>query len=171
IYVRIDYSGRGLSPAEQVKQAAIRATAGVGEWTRPGAAAEGESLWEFFHHREDVVVAPSGRALTLLLIFDQFEEVFTIAQTDEAGRARAQEFLEQLADLVENRPPVAIEDDETAADRYDFSRADYRVLIALREDYLANLDSLNGLMPSITQYRLLLARMNADIAIVSVVRL
>lgn len=170
IYVRIDYSGRGLSPAAQVKQATEKAIAAVGEWTQPGVAQPGESLWEFFHHREDVVLDPNGRALTLLLIFDQFEEVFTLAQTDDAGRARAQEFLEQLADLVENRPPVALEDDEAAVDRYDFARADYRVLIALREDYLANLESLKSLMPSITQNRLRLARMNGVQAIEAVVR-
>ena len=52
---------------------------------------------------------PSGRTLLPLLIFDQFEEIFTLAQADDAGRLRAKQFLDDLADLVENRPPAALE--------------------------------------------------------------
>ena len=44
-----------------------------------------------------------------LLIFDQFEEIFTLAQNDDFGRKRAAQFLDDLADLVENRPPKALE--------------------------------------------------------------
>ena len=44
-----------------------------------------------------------------LLIFDQFEEIFTLAQSDDFGRARAARFIDELADLVENRPPKALE--------------------------------------------------------------
>jgi hypothetical protein len=40
-----------------------------------GVAAEGESLWEFLHHRDDVLRDADGRTLTPLLIFDQFEEI------------------------------------------------------------------------------------------------
>jgi len=98
----------------------------------------GESLWEFLHHRGDLLRDASGRTLLPLLIFDQFEEIFTLAQADDRGRLRAREFVEELADLVENRPPLALErrleHDDTAADDFDFARADYRILIALRED-------------------------------------
>ena len=109
-----------------------------------------------------------------LLIFDQFEEIFTLAQADDAGRLRAREFLADLADLVENRPPEALEarleDDEAAAEDFDFARADYRILIALREDYLAHLESVKGSMPSITQNRMRLARMNGAQALSAVVK-
>ena len=98
-----------------------------------------------------------------LLIFDQFEEIFTLAQSDDFGRQRAAQFLEDLADLVENRAPKALEAridaDDAAAEQFDFARADYRILIALREDYLAHLEGLKGAMPSITQNRMRLARM------------
>ena len=66
----------------------------------------GESLWEFLHHRDDVLRDESGKTLIPLLIFDQFEEIFTLAQNDDFGRKRAAQFLEDLADLVENRPPA-----------------------------------------------------------------
>jgi hypothetical protein len=174
VYVRIDYAPESPPPAEQIKQAIFRATALAGHWTRPGSAIEGESLWEFLHHRGDLLRDADGRTLLPLLIFDQFEEIFTLAQADDAGRVRAQRFLEDLADLVENRPPAALEErleqDEAAAEDYDFARADYRILIALREDYLAHLESVKAIMPSITQNRMRLARMTGAQALSAIVK-
>ena len=174
VYVRVDYSRDSPPPAEQIKQAIFKATAAAGHWSRPGTAIEGESLWEFLHHRGDLLRDASGRTLLPLLIFDQFEEIFTLAQADDAGRLRAKEFLSDLADLVENRPPIALEarldQDEAAAEDFDFARADYRILIALREDYLAHLESVKGVMPSITQNRMRLARMTGAQALSAVVK-
>jgi hypothetical protein len=163
VYVRIDYSPDSPSPSEQIKGAIFRATQASGQWTQAGVAVEGESLWEFMHHRDDVLRDATGRTLTPLLIFDQFEEIFTLGQMDDFGRRRAAEFIGDLADLVENRPPKVLEErierDEAAAERFDFARSDYRILIALREDYLAHLEGLKADMPSITQNRMRLARM------------
>ena len=126
MYVRVDYSPDSPPPSEQIKQAIFRATSAAGHWTRPGSAIEGESLWEFLHHRGDLLRDADGRTLLPLLIFDQFEEIFTAAQADDAGRLRAKAFLEDLADLVENRPPAdlerRLEQDEADAEHYDFSR-------------------------------------------------
>ena len=174
VYVRVDYGAAAPSPAEQIKQAVFRATGAAGHWTRPGAAEQGESLWEFLHHRDDELRDAEGKPVIPLLIFDQFEEIFTLAQADDAGRARAAGFIADLADLVENRPPKAlearIESDDTLAERFDFARADYRVLIALREDYLAHLESLKASMPSITQNRMRLARMTGEQALEAVLK-
>ena len=174
VYVRIDYAPESPAPSEQIKQAVFRATAAAGVWTQPGAAVQGESLWEFLHHRGDLLRDASQHTLTPLLIFDQFEEIFTLGQADDAGKLRARQFLDDLADLVENRPPAALEarleHDDAAAEDFDFARADYRVLIALREDYLAYLESVKGTMPSITQNRMRLARMTGTQALSAVVR-
>ena len=164
IYVRIAYSARcaGARRADQAGDPRRpRATPANGR--RPGSPSAGESLWEFLHHRDDVLLDEAGKPLIPLLIFDQFEEIFTLAQTDEAGRARAARFIDDLADLVENRAPreleAKLEADDSTAERFDFARGDYRVLISLREDYLAPLESLKAKMPSITQNRLRLAPM------------
>ena len=173
VYVRVDYSPDSPAPSEQIKQAIFRATEAAGHWSRPGSAVEGESLWEFLHHRGDLLRDASGSTLLPLLIFDQFEEIFTLAQADDAGRLRAKRFLDDLADLVENRPPAELErrleEDDAVAEDYDFARADYRILIALREDYLAHLESVKGAMPSITQNRMRLARMTGAQALSAVV--
>ena len=90
VYVRIDYSPESPPPSEQIKQAIFRATAAAGHWTRPGTA-----------DRRRVAVgvpAPPRRPAARrerharcmpLLIFDQFEEIFTLAQADDSGRQRA----------------------------------------------------------------------------------
>ena len=174
IYVRVDYSPESPPPADQIKQAIFKATAEAGHWTRPGSAVAGESLWEFLHHRGDLLRDSSGRTVLPLLIFDQFEEIFTLAQADDRGRLRAKEFLDELADLVENRPPAALErridNDEVDAGDFDFARADYRILIALREDYLAHLEGVKATMPSITQNRMRLARMTGAQALSAVMK-
>ena len=174
VYVRIDYATDSVSPSEQIKQAILRATQTSGTWTQTGVAVEGESLWEFLHHRDDVLRDADGQPIIPLLIFEQFEEIFTLAQADDAGRRRAAIFIEDLADLVENRPPKALEakleSDDSVIERFDFGRADYRVLIALREDYLAHLEGVKSAMPSITQNRMRLARMNGQQALAAVMK-
>ena len=174
IYVRVDYGREAPEPAEQIKQAITRTARRAGEWTQLGVAAEGESLWEYLHHRDDVLLDEAGKTLIPLLIFDQFEEIFTLAQSDDFGRARAATFIADLADLVENRPPKSVEAkleaDDALAERFDFARSDYRVLISLREDYLAPLEGLKSAMPSITQNRLRLAPMTGTQAMTAVMR-
>ena len=174
VYVRIDYGKEAPEPAEQIKQAIRRTARGSGEWTQVGVAADDESLWEFLHHRDDVLRDAAGTTLIPLLIFDQFEEIFTLAQSDDFGRARAAHFVEELADLVENRPSKSLEKrldaDDSLAERFDFARSDYRVLIALREDYLAPLEGLKTAMPSISQNRLRLAPMTGTQALEAVTR-
>jgi len=174
VYVRIDYAPDSPSPTEQIKQAIFTATASTGHWTKAGTAIEGESLWEFLHHRDDILKDANGKTLIPLLIFDQFEEIFTIAQTDDVSRNRAASFIEDLADLVENRLPkkveALLEEDDSITERFDFNREDYRVLIALREDYLAHLESVKGVMPSITQNRMRLAPMTGSQALAAVIK-
>jgi tetratricopeptide (TPR) repeat protein len=174
VYVRVDYSRDAPEPAEQIKQAIARTARSSGQWTQVGVAAAGESLWEYLHHRDDVLRDESGNTLIPLIIFDQFEELFTLAQSDDFGRARAARFIADLADLVENRAPKSLEakldTDESMAERFDFARSDYRVLIALREDYLAPLEGLKSAMPSITQNRLRLAPMTGTQALTAVMR-
>ena len=174
VYVRLDYGKDSPPPSEQIKQAIFRATKEAGQWAQVGVSQTGESLWEFLHHRDDVLRDRSGRTLIPLLIFDQFEEIFTLAQGDDFGRQRAAQFIADLADLVENRAPHALEArleaDEAGMEKFDFARADYRILIALREDYLAHLEGLKTAMPSVTQNRMRLARMTGVQALAAVTR-
>ena len=92
IYVRIAYSADAPEPGEQIKQTILQTARHAGQWTQAGVASAGESLWEFLHHRDDVLLDEAGKPLIPLLIFDQFEEIFTLAQT-RRGRPRARRAL------------------------------------------------------------------------------
>jgi hypothetical protein len=163
VYFRLDHGGGAAPPAEQLKTLVSRATAEAGAWTRPGISAPGETIWEFFHHRDDRLCAADGRFLTPVLVLDQFEELFTLGVAADEARVRAQVFLDELADLVENRPPAAFEarlESGTAdVEAFDFTRSDYRVLLSLREDYLPHLEGLKATMPSVMQNRQRLTRL------------
>ena len=163
VYFRFDHGEGAPPPAEQIKTLVRRATAEAGAWTRPGISAAGETIWEFFHHRDDRLRAADGRFLTPVLVLDQFEELFTLGVAANEARERAQVFLDELADLVENRPPAAFEarlESGTAdVEAFDFTRSDYRVLLSLREDYLPHLEGLKATMPSVMQNRQRLTRL------------
>ena len=156
IYVRLDHSAAAPPLTEQIKTFVFRETARAGTWTHGGVAGRAESLWEFFHHREDRLLDSDGSVVTPVLVCDQFEELFTLgAAADPETRRRATGFIAELADLVENRPPAnleaRLEQSSAEMEAFDFSRADYRVLITLREDYLPHLESQKTLMPSLMQ--------------------
>jgi hypothetical protein len=174
IYVRLDHSPESAPLPDQVKAVVQFETRLAGTWSRPGSAIAGESLWEFFHHRDDVLQGGRGQVLTPVLIFDQFEELFTLGAAGDQTRSRADAFLAELADLVENRPPASFESRLEAggldAETFDFSRSDYRVLISLREDYLPHLESLRTAMPSLMQNRVRLTRLAGPAALDAVMK-
>src|SRR4051812_35266873 len=104
IYIRLDHAEGSPLPAEQVKAMVAAAAAQAGTWTKPGAAKPEESLWEFFHHRDDRLLDANGNTIVPVLVFDQFEELFTLGAAAGAQRDRAVAFIGELAELVENRP-------------------------------------------------------------------
>jgi hypothetical protein len=140
----------------------------------PGSAVPGRSLWEFLHHRDDVLIDERGNTLIPLVIFDQFEEIFTLGQMDDFGRARAAEFIEDLADLVENRPPRAIESmletEDSIVERFDFNRAGLPHPHRAARGLPRAPRGLKASMPSITQNRMRLARMTGHQALAAVVK-
>jgi hypothetical protein len=78
VYVRLDHSEGAPSPTEQIKELVRTETAKIGTWTKPGIAQPGESLWEFFHHRGDRLIDRDSLGVVPVLVFDQFEELFTL---------------------------------------------------------------------------------------------
>lgn len=128
--------------------------------------AEQESLWEYLHR----VVFWDWRnnLITPVLIFDQFEEIFTLGQ----NRAATEEFLRQVADLTENYIPGQVrsrmEAGETILFPHDQPKS--KVILSLREDFVARLDGLRHLMPSVMHNRFSIARMNGEQALLAVQR-
>jgi WD40 repeat protein len=105
-----------------------------------------ETLWEYFHKKDCDWWDSNNRLVKPVLIFDQFEELLTVGQSTPLRSERTASFLNELEDLIENRPPAALlkrfDADRTLARQYDLERVDYRVVLTLREDFLPDLEGL-----------------------------
>ncbi len=115
----------------------------------------GETLWSYFHRVP--FWDKRNRPLVPVLVFDQFEELFTLG----ASSSSVDPFLTELADLVENHIPArlrALGDQAVLPPTYDKPKA--QVVLSLREDYLPRLDDLRPRIPSLMLSRYRLRRMN-----------
>jgi tetratricopeptide (TPR) repeat protein len=162
--IRLDHAAPAPPLPDQVKAAVTRAIVGAGGRVEYTDAKASDTLWEHFHRRGLRLRTPKGEPVSLVLVLDQFEELFAIGQASEETRARAARFLTELADLIENRVPKALEaqleESPTLARQFVLDDRGYRALICLREDYLPHLESLRSSMPSIAENRMRLTRMN-----------
>ena len=103
VYVRLDMRNRA---APLIEQAATALRAEVGKHGVDSQGANpGESLWEHLHGNHVAWWSRRNQSLTPLFVFDQFEEVFTLGAENADGIERL--WLD-LADLIENRIPVAL---------------------------------------------------------------
>ena len=121
---------------------------------RNGCAASGieyvpgdyRSLWHFFKTAEfwkdDLLLEP-------VLILDQFEEIFTLQ-----SEARRHAFIDQLSYLARGVQPES-KDDEASAPAAVLSATPPRIKIVLsmREDFLANVEELSDRIPEILDNR------------------
>lgn len=161
VLLRIDYRA-GLAPRLQV----LQALAAEAARRRVGAdpPRDDETLWAYFHRAGAGFWNERNRPLLPVLVFDQFEELFTQGQADAAARARAAAFVAELADLVEDRMPLALqqalEHDPQQAEAYDGGRRGCKILLSFREDYLAQIEGLRAVMPSVMRNRFRLLPMD-----------
>lgn len=166
VYVRVDYDPSAPSPVAQVRNKLAEAAAR--DAIDAPRLPEDISLWEFFHLPESDFWNVDNELVTPVIVLDQFEEIFTAATRGTENKARAGQFLQEVADLVEGRPPEALKrrlDASLAgADLYTFAEHRYKVVISLREDYLADLESARWRMPSVMTNRFRLLPMNGETA-------
>src|SRR5438552_1188272 len=95
----------------------------------------GETLWEYFHRVDSHFWSSHNELVTPLLAFDQFEEFFTLGRETADRNRRGSEFISDLADLVENRPPAALRNDPARAREFNFKPTPLKVLLSMREDF------------------------------------
>lgn len=132
--------------------------------------ADESSLWQYLNTAR---FSRDGQPVKLVLVLDQFEELFT--RVREAKPEAELPFIHDLADVVRRRLPDAVlrekseelerveeaidEGDaspETRARRdalvqllYETKCADVKVLLAIREDYLPDLERLREAIPAV----------------------
>jgi WD40 repeat protein len=120
-----------------------------------------ESVWRYLHRRVSGLRNRDGQPVVPVLVFDQFEEIFTLRRGDKIAETGFRPFLRELADCVENRLPEEIKErlEQEPDARGEFAnlelgRQEYRIILSLREDYVAYLDDLSQMMPSTMENRM-----------------
>lgn len=170
VYVKLDFTEGSASLTEQVRSA-LREVMADGELDGP-AFASSDSLWEYFHRRDAAFWTRRNRPAVPVLVFDQFEELFTVGREHASAELGVDEFLEDFADLIENRTPARLRDAEEGdpAEEFHFGECDCRAIVALREDFLAQLEELRTQIRSIAQNRIRLGRLSQSEALDAVLR-
>lgn len=153
VRLRLDYSSSGAPLIEQVKQRlqnelrenkVIERVKGGNE-PAPSFSEE-ETLWEYFHRVDHV--NEDGKTVTPILVFDQFEEIFTIGKRHPDRDL----LIDELNDLVEDQVPAAVKErllSRVGMFPYLRSQIAVRVVFGLREDYLPHMNALKPRIPSI----------------------
>jgi len=159
VVLRLDYSPHAASPVEQVKALTEAAARGNGiDIESEHESPHTETLWEYFHRVH--FWGPRNDRLAPVLVFDQFEETFTMGNR----RREDSDIFEQLADLAENRIPAVVrERAEATGERQSVESGppNYKIVVSLREDFVWRLDSLRPILPAILRNRFALGPLDA----------
>ena len=138
---------------------AVRTAAGIARADQVGG--DQSSAFQFFKTVE--FWSESNDLLRPVLILDQFEELFTL-QSADARRV----FIGQLAELVRGRTPGGRER-ATGDAPIDDSPPDIKIVMALREEFVANLQDLAQEIPAILHNRFRLGPLSAATARAAIV--
>lgn len=131
----------------------------------------GDDLWTYLH-RSDFVEAALSQGAIPVFVFDQFEELFTRGMADPARQQECVELLDLLANLIQGRVPGTLrqrfEENPDQMAHLLLDQPSYRIVIALREDYLPFLEELSVRAPMFNRSRLRLLPMNRAEALLAV---
>lgn len=125
-----------------------------------------ESLWEMMKR---LYFEAGGLPAVPVLIFDQFEEVFTLDHTHSSRR----NFLQQLADLCNESTPESIHEmligyaqgkgktmmSPESMQWWD-KQPELRIILSIRSDFLHRLDEVSTIIPGILNNRYQLQPLN-----------
>jgi ABC-type phosphate transport system ATPase subunit len=119
-----------------------------------------ETLWEYFHKEQ------LWKSVTPILIFDQFEEIFTLAKKSTRFESKElNDFWEELADLIENSIPEKLKEkflNEKEQIDYSYNNQKIKILFSFREEFLPEFENITSKIPSIKYSRFRLMPMNGN---------
>ncbi|WP_210490016.1 hypothetical protein [Rufibacter aurantiacus] len=161
VYLRPNYSDKEGDFVIEVQKSIFNSAKERGFNVEVEAINSKETLWEFFH-RSPIKDVITGKRLIPVLVFDQFEEIFTLGTIDKSSELRdnTKNLIDFLADLIENNPPEILPEEQRIELQYKYASSiiPVKVLFSFREEYLSHFYSLSNIIPSIAygnlQYRL-----------------
>jgi Novel STAND NTPase 1 len=167
IYIVLKHDEREPALVQQVKDEISR-TITSGNIDAPQPRPE-ETLWEYFHRKDVEWWDKENNLLTPVLVFDQFEEVITVGRESPDRQRRADDFLTELENLAGHSTPepfaLRLEQDPTLAANYLAYGNDFKLVLALREDFLPELESLRERLKGVMTNRYRLLPMNGQQAL------
>ena len=169
IYVRFEIAPSAAPLTDQLRESVINTIrTEVPDALLPS---DDETLWEYLHRNDFELWSARNYPLTVVIVLDQFEELFTLG---ERVPERIEEFRNDLGDLAENRIPAElasrIDGDEGVARRFNLRSCNYKLLISLREDFLPELEGWRQLIPALGRTRMRLLPMQLGEAFDAVYR-
>lgn len=113
-------------------------------------------LWAFFH--TNIFWSKDNHRVVPVVFIDQFEEIFTICE----DKAVVQDFFTLLNDLFQVLPPdEALRQIEEKGIRIDFNEStNFRLILSLREDFLARLEDYSYNIPVLRKNRVGVSPLN-----------
>lgn len=124
------------------------------------------TLWEWFYRTDAHFYNERSRRVRPVLVFDQFEEAFTHGRATPEVAAATDRFLDQLIDLIRGSVPAPVaerlEQDAARALDYVSDRDACGVLLAIRQEFLAELLRLRPRLPSLLDHRFELSGMTLE---------
>ena len=148
VYIRIDFNNRNIDPLDYIKSQIVQSYASY----HYEISKIETTLWEYFHGNN--IKKDTGIDFTTILLFDQFEEIFTI------GKEKSDDLIRELSYLSENKVPPDID-----VENFDLGRNNYRILFSLRSDYLPDLEKLKKNIPNILSNSFAITQMNSKKAL------
>ena len=156
VFIRSENTGRPLVESTLL---ALNAAAGQQKDERGQISGLPETLWE---QMKRLRFEAGGLPATPVLVFDQFEEVFTMDHRQQSRDA----FLEQLADLCNESTPETVHEQliNMATGKADAmvapeimqwwdAQPEIRIVISIRSDFLHKMDEISTLIPGILRNR------------------
>ena len=173
VYIRLHYEETGLPAKGQVFTEIERVIKDSDGGIEARLPEDSESLWEYFHRSDTDWWDNKNHLLIPVLVFDQFEEVVTIARGNDLRMQRTDAFLNDLEDLVECHVPEVLQQQldldpagRTAfGEKFDLTKNAFRIILSLREDFLAELEVLRERLRGIMLNRYRLLPMNGEQAL------
>jgi hypothetical protein len=164
VYIRFNYFD-DATPDEQILSA-IRKAASASNLNMAPSLPQ-RSIYEYLQNAWPQTKSNDERRPTVTLVFDQFEEIFTLGSRS----SYAQPLIELLESLT-GRPGSLSLAELIADDRaeLEIDRPICRVLLSMREDFLADLDKLSLRLPALSYNRFRLGPLKGESALSAISR-
>ncbi len=166
VHVRLEFSDVVKDPPLQQVMRRLREELDKEKAEYPEPRNAG-GLWEYLHRKDLKIWSHDNFPLIPVLVFDQFEELFTHRSTDVELITKV---MYSLADLIENRFPPEVINEESGAARssLDLLSQRYRMVLSFREDFLPEVQAWEQKVPSLLKNYLRLNPMSRECAIEAV---